>query len=41
MTRKWNFVNDNSNSNYAAADEITYNTESLKSNILIKIMLTF
>ena len=26
-------VNDNSNSNYAAGDEITYNTEILKSNL--------
>ena len=33
VTRKWNIVNDNSNSNYAAANEITYNTEILKSNI--------
>ena len=33
VTRKWNIVNDNSNSNYAAANEITYNTEILKSNL--------
>ena len=33
VTRKWNIVNGNSNSNYAAANEITYNTEILKSNI--------
>ena len=26
-------VNDNSNSNYAAGNEITYNTEILKSNL--------
>ena len=32
-TRKWNIVNDNSNSNYAAANEITFNTETLKSNL--------
>ena len=32
VTRKWNIVNDNSNSNYAAANEITYNTEILKYN---------
>ena len=30
MTRKWNIANDNLNSNYAAANEITYNTEILK-----------
>ena len=29
---KWNIVND-SNSNYAAASEITYNTQILKSNL--------
>ena len=33
VTRKWNIVNDNSNSNYAAANEITYNTPISKSNI--------
>ena len=33
LTRKWNIVNDNSNSNYTAANEITYNTEILKSNL--------
>ena len=33
MTRKWNIVNDNSKSNYTAANEITYNTEILKSNL--------
>ena len=33
VTRKWNIVNDNSNSNYAAANEINYNTEILKSNL--------
>ena len=32
LTRKWNIVNDNSNSNYAAGNETTYNTEILKSN---------
>ena len=30
---KWIIVNDNSNSNYAAANEITYNTAISKSNI--------
>ena len=33
VTRKWNIVNDNTNSNYAAANEITYKTEILKSNL--------
>ena len=33
VTRKWNIANDNSNSNNAAANEITYNTEILKSNL--------
>ena len=31
--RKWNIVNDSSNSNYAVANEIIYNTEISKSNI--------
>ena len=30
VTRKWNIVNHNSNSNYAEANEITYNSEILK-----------
>ena len=29
VTRKWNIVNDNSNSNYTATNEIIYNTEFL------------
>ena len=33
VTKKWNIVNDNSNSNYAAAYEIIYNTEIPKSNL--------
>ena len=33
VKRKWNIVNDNSNSNYAAANEITFNTETLKPNL--------
>ena len=33
VTRKWNIVNGNSNSNYAAANEISYNTEILKYNL--------
>ena len=32
VTRKWNIVNDNSESNYDATNEITYNTGILKSN---------
>ena len=34
-SRKWNTVNDNSNSNYAAANESTYNREILKSNLCV------
>ena len=33
VTRKWNIVIDNSNSNYAAVNEITYNKEILKSKL--------
>ena len=33
MTRKWNIVNDNSKANYDVANEITYNTEVLKSSL--------
>ena len=33
VTRKWNIVNDNSKANYNAGNEITYNTEVLKSNL--------
>ena len=33
VARKWNIVNDNSNSNYAAANEITYNIENLKCHL--------
>ena len=33
VARKWNIVNDNSNSIYAAANEITYNTDILKFNL--------
>ena len=40
-TRKWNIVNDNSKSNYDITNEITYNTEILKSNFVITSMLTF
>ena len=31
MTRKWNNVNDNSKTNYDVANQITSNTEVLKS----------
>ena len=33
VTRKWNIVNDNSKSNYGATNEITHNTEVLKSSL--------
>ena len=33
ITRKWNIVHDNSKSNYDTTDEITCNTEVLRSNI--------
>ena len=33
ITKKWSIVNDNSNSNYAATNKITYNTRILKSNL--------
>ena len=33
MTRKWNIVNDQSNANYDAGNEIIYTIEVLKSNI--------
>ena len=33
VTRKRNIVDDNSKSNYDATNEITYNTEVLKSNL--------
>ena len=33
VTRIWNIVNDNSKPNYDATNEITYNTEILKSNL--------
>ena len=33
LTRKWNIVNDNSKSNYAAANKIKYNTKISKSNL--------
>ena len=33
VIRKWNIVNDQSNANYDAGNEIIYNTEVLKSNL--------
>ena len=33
LTRKWNIVNDNSKANYGVGNEITCNTEVLKSNL--------
>ena len=33
VTRKWNIGNNNSKSNYDTSNEITYNTEILKSNL--------
>ena len=33
VTRKWNIVNNQSNANYDAGNEIVYNTEVLKSNL--------
>ena len=33
MSRRWNILNDNSKSNYDAANEITYNTEVLNSKL--------
>ena len=33
VTRKWNTVNDESNTNYDVRNEIIYNTEVLKSNL--------
>ena len=33
VTGKWNIVNDNSKANYDAENEISYNTEVLKSNL--------
>ena len=41
ITRKLNILNDSSNSNYAAANEITYNTKILKLIFVIIAMLTF
>ena len=33
VTRKWDIVNEQTNSNYDGGNEILYNTEVLKSNL--------
>ena len=33
LTRKWNIVNDQSNTHYFAGNNIIYNTKLLKSNL--------
>ena len=40
-TRKWNIINDQSNANNNIGNEIIYNTEVLKFNLVITMMLTF
>ena len=40
VTRKWNFVNDQSNTNLVG-NEIIYNTEVLNLIFVITMMLTF
>ena len=37
VTRKWNIANDNSKTNYNAANEITNNTKILKSNVFVRL----
>ena len=41
MARKWNTVNDNSKANFGVGNEVTYNTEVLKSNLCGYNDLTF
>ena len=41
VTRKWNIVNDQSNSNYDVKKEIINNTEVLKSIFEIATLFTF
>ena len=41
VTRKWTIVDDQSNTNYDAGNEIIYNTEVLKLIFAITLMLTF
>ena len=40
-SRKWNIVNDQPNANYDVGNEIIFNTEVWKSNLVITTMLTF
>ena len=40
-TRKWNIINDQSNANNDIGNEIIYNTEVLKFNLVITMMFTF
>ena len=39
--KQTNIVSDNSKSNYDTTNEVTYNTEVLKSNFVITVMVTF
>ena len=41
VSRKWNIVNDGSNTNYDVGNEIIYDKEVLKSIFAIRMMLTF
>ena len=39
--KQTNIVSDNSKSNYDTTNAVTYNTEVLKSNFVITMMVTF
>ena len=41
LTRKSNIVNDQLNASYDIGNEVIYETEVLKSNFVITMMLTF
>ena len=41
VTRRWNIVNDQSNTNDEVRNEVIYNTEVLKYIFFITAMLTF
>ena len=41
LTRKWNFVNDQSNANCDAENETICITKDLKSNLVITMVVTF
>ena len=41
FTRKWNIANDQRNANFNVGNKIIYNTEVLKSNLFITMMITF